>query len=281
MSPPVSLEDLRYFLLDMDGTVYLGGHSLPGAPEFVRYLHESGRKFLFFTNNSSTDAFHYHAKLVQLGFEAHPEEIWTAGQATAHYVASQTPCRRIFALGTPFFEDELRRAGLEVVQDRPDAVVLAFDKTLTYAKLEMACHWLRQGLPYWATNPDRVCPTETDPIPDCGAMAALIEAATGRVPEYIGKPNRGMAQTALARLGAEAEQTAMVGDRLYTDMAMASAAGLTGILVFTGETTSDMLAAAQTQPAYSYASVAELCEALRVADGKPGHSHRDLQAGPA
>ncbi len=264
MTPRVPLQSLRHFLLDMDGTVYLGEHAIPGAQVFIRYLRESGRRFLFLTNNSSTDAAHYHAKLLQLGFEARLEDIWTAGQATAHYLAAETACRRIFAVGTPFFEEELRLAGLEVVQDAPDAVVLGFDKTLTYEKLVGACHWLRQGLPYWATNPDRVCPTETDPVPDCGAIAALLEAATGRAPEYIGKPNRGMALAALSKLGAEPGETAMVGDRLYTDMAMAVAANLTGILVFSGETTPEMLADCPSKPDYAFDSVATLCEALRA-----------------
>jgi HAD superfamily hydrolase (TIGR01457 family) len=250
----------------MDGTIYLGKEPIPGATEFVRYLVESGRKRLFFTNNCSTDAARYADKLTTMGIAATPADILTSGEATARYLASQTPYRRVYAVGTPSLEDELRAAGLKVTDDRPEAVVLAFDKTLTYAKLERACLMLRQGLPYFATNPDKVCPTEYGYIPDCGSIAALLYEATGRRPKFIGKPNPEMVRMGLQKLGAAPETTAMVGDRLYTDMQMAYDSGITSILVLSGETKPEDLAPTTHNPDYVFDSVAKLTEALRQAN---------------
>lgn len=257
------VRDLRYFLLDMDGTVYLGPNPIPGASDFVRYLRASGRRFLFFTNNPTRDAAQYTQKLARMGMEVAPDEVLTSGEATARYLVSQTEFRRVFVVGTPSFEAELTRAGLVLTDQDPEAVVLAFDTTLTYAKLEKACLWLRAGAPYLATNPDKVCPTEYGYIPDCGATAELLRAATnGCWPKFIGKPNAEMARMGMEKLGADPGETAMVGDRLYTDMQMAYNAGISAVLVLSGETTPDDLAAAERQPDYVFASVAALHAAL-------------------
>ena len=167
--------------MDMDGTVYLGPNPIDGAPEFV-ISSGSGHPFLFLTNNPSQDAAYYRDKLARMNICVECSDILTAGAATAAFLRDETPYRRPFVVGTPSFEQELLRAGMELGSDVPDAVVIAFDKTLTYAKLERACLLLSAGLPYIATNPDRVCPTEYGYIPDCGAIAALIEAATGARP---------------------------------------------------------------------------------------------------
>lgn len=253
------LKSIKAFLLDMDGTVYLGPNPIAGSPEFLQFLITTGRKRLFFTNNPTVDASQYAAKLGRMGIDAEPGDILTSGEATARYLVSETPYRRVFVVGTPSFEDELRRAGLEVTTEQPDAVVLAFDKTLTYAKLECACLLLRAGLPYIATNPDKVCPTEYGYIPDCAANAALLSAATnGREPKYIGKPNAEMIRMGLQKLGVKADETAMVGDRLYTDMQMAYNAGTASILVLSGESTREDLIHAERQPDYIFESVREL-----------------------
>ncbi|MBI2435510.1 MAG: HAD-IIA family hydrolase [Candidatus Hydrogenedentes bacterium] len=262
--PAVPLSDLQYFLLDMDGTVYLGPRAIPGAQEFIAYLRASGRRYLFFTNNPAGDAARYSEKLQQLGIEATPADILTSGEATTRYLVSETPYRRLYVLGTPSFEQELVRAGLELTNSRPDAVVLAFDTTLTYTKLEQACLLLREGLPYIATNPDKVCPTDYGYIPDCGSIAALLEAATGRAPKYIGKPNVEMVRMGLEKLGADPARTAMVGDRLYTDMEMALRAGITAICVLSGETRAEQLAAAPQHPHYVFESVGQLKQALEA-----------------
>ncbi len=263
MSNLARLTAIECFLLDMDGTVYLGPKPVDGAADFVRFLQESGRRYLFFTNNPTADAAQYCAKLVKMGIHTEPRHVLTSGEATARHLVSETDYRRVFVLGTPSFEAELECAGLTLVEDAPDAVVLAFDKTLTYAKLEKACLLLRAGAPYIATNPDKVCPTEYGFIPDCGSTAELIRAATGRWPKFIGKPNAEMVRMGMQKIAAAPETTAMVGDRLYTDMQMAYNAGVMSILVLSGETTRKDLEHADRQPDFVFESVRELHEVLK------------------
>jgi 4-nitrophenyl phosphatase len=254
------LAALRCFLLDMDGTIYLGPNPIDGATEFLRFLKASGRKRLFFTNNPTADASQYSDKLRRMGIETEPDDILTSGEATARYLVSETPYRKVFVVGMPSFEAELTRAGLMLVDHDPDAVVI--DRTLTYAKLEQACLLLRMGLPYIATNPDKVCPTEYGYIPDCGATAALLAAAANREPKYIGKPNPEMVRMGLQKVGAAPETTAMVGDRLYTDMQMAYNSGITSILVLSGESTPEDVARAERKPDFVFRSVRELHHTL-------------------
>lgn len=253
---------IRSFLLDMDGTVYLGPHVIPGAPEFVRFLRDRGLQYLFFTNNSSSDASRYAEKLSSMNIPATPNDVLTSGEATIRYLLEETPYRRVYAVGTPSFEAEVDASALEHTDTDPEALILAFDRTLTYAKLERACLLLREGIPYYATNPDKVCPTEYGYIPDCASMAALLNEATGRVPKYIGKPHPTMIRMALNKLGAQPESTAMVGDRLYTDMQMAWNAGITSILVLSGESTKSDLTNLERQPDYIFPSIRELHAAL-------------------
>lgn len=248
----------------MDGTIYLGPHAIAGAREFVEYLRASGRGCLFFTNNSSASAGQYARKLASMGIQTSPSNILTSGEAMVRFLLHHTEHRRVFVLGTPSFEAEVDTAGLVRTEDDPDAVILAFDRTLTYAKLEHACLLLRAGVPYYATNPDKVCPTEYGYIPDCGSMAALLREATGRMPQFIGKPHAEMVRMGLEKLGAAADSTAMVGDRLYTDMQMAYDAGIASILVLSGETSLQDLAAANRKPDYVFASVAELQAAFEA-----------------
>lgn len=261
------LAGLHCFLLDMDGTIYLGPRPVDGAAEFISYLRETRRAFLFLTNNPTADRQAYARKLARMGIPVEPDAILTSGEATVTYLLTETSWRRVYALGTPSFEAELRQAGIDPQSDHPEAVILSFDKTLTYAKLERACLLLREGLPYVATNPDKVCPTEYGYIPDCGSIAALLAEATGgRWPRFIGKPSSDFARMALRRLGCSADSAAMVGDRLYTDLAMARHADMTGILVLSGETTPADLASAAEQPDLVFTSVAELHAALHSAD---------------
>lgn len=258
----MKLQDIQAFLLDMDGTVYLGACALPGAQDFIACLETRKIPFLFLTNNPTADAASYSEKLAAMGIAAGPERILTAGAATADYLKTSTKYRKAYVLGTPSFERELERAGIVLDATAPEVVVVSFDKTLTYEKLERACLLLREGLPYIATNPDKVCPTEYGYIPDCGAIAALIETATGRTPYFIGKPEPAFARMALHRLGTDAPCTAMVGDRLYTDIEMARRAGLAAILVLSGETGRADLEAAERQPDFVFESVQELHRAL-------------------
>jgi len=269
--------ELRAFLMDMDGTTYLGHRLLPGARAFFRLLDRSGIPYLFFTNNSSKDRRLYQDKLRGMGLEVSADQIITSGEATALYLAARTPYRRLYVLGTPSLEQEFRDAGFTLAESRADAVVLGFDLTLTYAKLERACALIRGGAPFIATHPDKVCPTERGPIPDCGSMAALITRATGVRPAVVvGKPNRPMVAMALRKLGAgfRARDVAIVGDRLYTDMRMGRRAGLTTILVLTGETKRADLARTRLRPDYVFESIRELANELSARRQAAGRSRQ-------
>lgn len=256
------LRRIRHFLLDLDGTIYLGKTIIPGAAEFIRFLRDTGRPYLFYTNNSSKSAREYAEKLTAMGIPAEPENVLSSGEATVRYLIAETPHRRVFAVGTPSFEAELREAGMELTETAPDAVVIGFDNTLTYAKLERACLLLRNGAPYYATNPDKVCPTEYGYIPDCGSIAALLREATGRSPQVIGKPNPEMIRMGMQKIGGAPETTAMVGDRLYTDMQMAFNAGIASILVLSGETKRSDLDAAERKPDFVFDSVRDVHAAM-------------------
>ena len=265
--PSDKIGETRCFALDMDGTVYLGSRLLPGALEFFAYLRRSGRDFLFVTNNSSRHAAYYSNKLTKLGIACGPESILTSGEATAFYINTLKPKARVCLLGTPELEEEFTREGFTLTNESPDFVVLGFDQTLTYAKLVTACDWIRRGVPFIATHPDFNCPTETGYIPDCGAMTALITASTGVKPKVIGKPNREIIDMILRKKNYRPEQLAIVGDRLYTDMATGFNAGIRTVLVLSGETKAEDLKDSSIQPNYVCRDLAELTERLRESDG--------------
>jgi HAD superfamily hydrolase (TIGR01457 family) len=258
--------NIRCFVLDMDGTVYLGNQLLPGALDFIDYLRKTRRDFLFLTNNSSRHADSYAAKLSKLGIACDAGNILTSGEATAFYLNTLKRNARVFLLGTPELEEEFRRYGFVLTDAAPDFVVLGFDKTLTYNKLVTACDLIRKGVPFVATHPDFNCPTESGYIPDCGAMAALISASTDVRPKVIGKPNREIIDMILRKKAYQADQLAIVGDRLYTDMATGVNAGICTVLVLSGETKLTDLATASLQPRYVCRDLAELTELLRQCD---------------
>jgi HAD superfamily hydrolase (TIGR01450 family) len=260
-----TLADIAAFLLDMDGTMYVDDRLQPRALDLLALLEQTGRSYIFLTNNSSARASDYLAKLRRLGVEVAPGRVLTSGEATASYLLRETPHRRVFLLGTPSLEAEFREAGLELTDDDPECVVLGFDKTLTYAKLERACLLLADGLPYVATHPDYTCITEAGLIPDTGAFIVGIEKVTGRLPKVIGKPEPEMVAAALERLGSTAGQTAIVGDQLDTDMTMAQRSGLLGVLVLSGETSRERLEGQEAvRPDLVLRDVEQLYELLRA-----------------
>jgi HAD superfamily hydrolase (TIGR01457 family) len=261
-----SLADIRLFLLDMDGTVYLGSRLLPGSLDFLRYLGETGRDHLFLTNNSSRNADYYAQKLTKLGWPAQPGEILTSGEATALYLGGLKPAARIYLLGTPDLETEFEAHGFVLTDENPDYVVLGFDMTLTYDKLVRACDLIRGGVPFIATHPDLNCPTESGYIPDCGAMTALITASTGVTPKVIGKPNREIIDAMFRKKPVRRDQVAMVGDRLYTDIVMGHNAGVTSVLVLSGEAKEADIPAAPVKPDHVAGGLGALYEALKQAD---------------
>ncbi|HMM21351.1 MAG TPA: HAD-IIA family hydrolase [Selenomonadales bacterium] len=265
MKSSAILQKLMYFALDMDGTIYLGNKLLPGAKEFLDYLAAAGRKYVFLTNNSSKNKQSYVNKLQALGLAAKVDQILTSGEATALYIKASNPNARIFLLGTADLEQEFLSHGFTLTASVPDFVVLGFDQTLTYAKLTEACHLIREGVPLIATHPDINCPTDerSGYIPDVGAILELIYASTGKKAKIIGKPYPEIIDVLMAKLNCRREETAMVGDRLYTDIKLARNAGICGILVLSGETKKMDLAHSEVQPDYIFESVRELTAALR------------------
>lgn len=262
------LRACRGFLLDMDGTIYVDEELVPGALDFIRYLDASGRRYLFLTNNSSARGADYQARLARLGIEVPRVQVMTSGDATIGHLLDCTPHRSAYVVGTPGLVAEFVAAGIDTEAVDPDCVVLGFDRTLTFAKLERACELLFAGKPYFATHPDKTCITARGLIPDIAAIIAACEAVTGRTPKIIGKPEREIVDAALRRLGTSAADTAMVGDQLDTDMTMARRVGLSAVLVMSGETSPARLAAwpEHERPALRVRDVSEL-HALLVGEG--------------
>jgi NagD protein len=259
------LRDIKCFLLDMDGTIYLGNKLIPGADMFLDTLRSMNLDYFFLTNNSSKDNFAYVDKLRSMGITLCPSQVITSGEATAIYLKARMPGAKLFLLGTEILGREFIQHGFELVgkNDKPDFVVLGFDTTLTYQKLWDACDLIRDGVEYIATHPDLNCPLEGGKyMPDTGAMMAFIEASTGRTPKIIGKPNREIVDAVLTMTNHSKEQIAIVGDRLYTDIAMGQNSGLTSILVLSGETRREDLAESEFRPDYVFDSVVQLAAEL-------------------
>lgn len=258
-----TLERVSAYLLDMDGTVYLDGHLLNGAKTFLQLLDAHHIQHLFLTNNSSRSAGEYADKLRAMGIPASQQDILTSGDATANYLRQIMPGARLFVVGTRSLQFIFRSQGFVHTQNKPDAVVLGFDTSLTYAKLWRLCNLVRAGLPYYATHPDINCPTLTGYMPDIGAMISFVKASTGREPDLIiGKPNYTMVESAARILNLPVESLAVVGDRLYTDIAMGKAANLPAVLVLSGETKREDLHDTIYQPDYVFKDLGEFAGCL-------------------
>jgi len=264
MNKDDALRQVRCFLLDMDGTFYLGERLLEGALEFIDVLHQRGCEYLFLTNNSSKDSGQYVEKITRLGLPVSRDKILTSGEATAMHVQSLKPGARVYVVGTSALENEFGERGFELTDEVPDFIVLGFDTTLTYAKLWKLCDLVRAGVPYLATHPDYNCPTETGFMPDIGAMISFVKASTGREPDLIvGKPNRLFVEKAAERTGIPVSAMCMIGDRLYTDIALGATAGIPTILVLSGETQADEVAESPHQPSYVFENLGAVADHLR------------------
>ena len=266
------LKGIRHVALDMDGTIYMGMSLFDFTKPFLARLKQMGITYSFLTNNPSTSIPDYLKKLAGMGIEATADEMYTTALATIDYIKRHLPeAKRLFILGTPSMTSEFVKAGFEVAEDsaddRPDAVVVAFDKTLTYDRLCRAAWWIHQGLPYVATNPDKVCPTDQPTVlVDCGSICKCLEHATSRQPDItLGKPDPNMLSGIMQRYGLRADEIAMVGDRIYTDVQMAFNAGAFGVLVLSGETTLDIVAEASRKPDLTADSIEVLGELVREA----------------
>ncbi|MEW6304073.1 MAG: HAD-IIA family hydrolase [Verrucomicrobiota bacterium] len=266
------LRRISHVALDMDGTIYHGNTLFEFTNPFLAGLTALGIGYSFLTNNSSKSVKDYVAHLRKLGVAAAPEQIYTSTQATLEYLGEERPAvRRLFVLGTASQAEEVAAAGYIITKDsatdEPDAVLVGFDMGLTYARLCRAAYWIKQGKPFIASHPDRVCPTnEPTVLVDCGSICAALTKATGHEPDaVVGKPDPRMLRGLLHRQHLQPENLAMVGDRLYTDMDMARRAGTLGVLVLTGEATAEE-ARAHTPPLDLVVSnIAEFGEHLRAA----------------
>ena len=232
------LQGIRCFMLDMDGTFYLGDRLLDGSLSFLDRLTQTGRQSLFLTNNSSKSASVYVQKLRRMGVAEPHLNVLTSGQAAGRYCLREFAGKRAFVLGNDMLCRELEDMGICIDAQNPDYVLIGYDTSLDYAKMTRVCDLVRAGLPYIATHPDFNCPTETGFAPDIGAIIAFIEASAGRRPQLIiGKPYQGIVEEALRVTGLQKHELAMVGDRLYTDIATGRNFGILSILVLTGEAT--------------------------------------------
>ena len=238
MTTAADFKNIKCFLLDMDGTFYLGNNLIDGALSFIDKVLETGRDFLFLTNNTSHNGDFYVQKLARLGLTVDRSKVLTAGDATVAKLNELYPGKRAFVLGNHFLVEDLTAGGIVVDNENPEIVVIGFDTTLDYAKMTAVCDFVRAGLPYIATHPDFNCPTDTGFMPDIGAIMAFIEASAGRKADVIiGKPYGEIVRAAQQRTGLAPGQLAMVGDRLYTDVRTGVDHGLCAILVLSGEST--------------------------------------------
>ena len=256
------LKDKSVFLLDMDGTIYLGDKLIDGALEFLKKIKSINKKYIFLTNNSSKNKLSYVEKLNNLGINASLDDIFTSGEATTIYLKNKLPNGKVFLLGTKELEDEFINEGFEIVKERNkdvDFVVLGFDTTLTYEKLWIACEYISEGVDYIATHPDFNCPLpEGKFMPDAGAMAAFMEASTEITPKVIGKPNKEMVNVLLEKYSVNFEDVVMVGDRLYTDIKMGEVSNISTVLVYSGETTRQMYKNSKIQADWEFDSVKDM-----------------------
>ncbi len=262
------LSEIRHFALDMDGTLYRGGTLFPFTRQFLKTLADLGIGHTFFTNNSSKSVRDYVVHLAGMGIEARAEQFQTSTLATIAYLKrNYSGCGRVFFVGTESMIGEFEEAGFSACDENPDLVVVGFDPALSFPQLCRAGYWIAKGKPFVATHPDRVCPTDRPTLlVDCGSVCAALTAATGRAPDAVlGKPHPIMIEEILRRHGLRAEQLAVVGDRVYTDVAMARAVGARGILVLTGETDRREGEAADPPPDLIVDSVGELARRLSAA----------------
>ena len=257
-----ALEDVELFVLDMDGTFYLGDRLIEGSLEFIHRVTQSGRRFVFFTNNSSRIPSFYQKKLEGMGCAVKQQDIITSGDVTIAWLQRNHPDKKVYLVGTPLLEQSFRQGGICLTEENPDIVVVGFDTTLTYAKLEKACTFIRKGALFLATHLDINCPTEDGFIPDCGAMCALITKSTGAEPRYLGKPFAETVDMVLSITDAARERVAFVGDRLYTDVATGVNNGAKGFLVLTGEATMEDVAASTIKPTCIYDSLLDISHYL-------------------
>lgn len=261
----MALADKRLFLLDMDGTLYLDDRLFDKVPEFLSHVRRIGGRYLFLTNNSSRGVEGYMEKLSRMGIPTAPEDYLTSVDAAIDHLRRFHAGEKCYVFGTRAFYGQLQTAGIPVtdrLEDDVDILLCGFDRELTFRKLEDACILLNRGVPFVATNPDWVCPTWYGSVPDCGSVCRMLTTATGREPVVIGKPQPEMALLAMERTGFSPEQTVLLGDRLYTDVACGVNAGIDTVFVLSGEGTMADIDTYQIHPTWVYPDIGTLYRKL-------------------
>lgn len=260
----VNLKEKKLFLLDMDGTIYLDNDLFDGTLDFLDYVKKIGGKYIFLTNNSSKGVDKYIEKLGKIGIPVVPDDFLTSTDASVGYL-KEKQYKKIYGFGTESFKKQLRDSGLCVVDelyDDIDCLVISNDTELTFKKLEDACILLGRDIDYVETNPDWVCPTTYGYAPDCGSFCKMLEKATGRTPIFIGKPQPEMAFLAMKKTGFSKDETAILGDRLYTDIACGVNAGITSVFVLSGEGTRSDMEVSDVKPDLVYENIREIYNSL-------------------
>ena len=256
------LRDKTLYLLDMDGTIYLENVLIDGAGEFIASLIKNDRDYIFMTNNSSKSAEDYLKKLHSLNIPAEADNIFTSGQAACIYLEGLKKGAKIYTVGTQSLKDELCAHGFDVLekpQKDTDFLLVGYDTELNYKKIIDACELLADGVPFYATNPDIVCPAKKGRyLPDCATICYMLEKATGKTPFYIGKPRKEMAILAASFKKAKLQDTVLIGDRLYTDIKCGLNAGIFSVLVLSGESTREDIEKFEIYPNLVVESVKEL-----------------------
>ncbi len=262
----MKLLEKKFFLLDMDGTIYLDNDLFDGTIDFLNRVKEKGGKYLFVTNNSSKSTDAYVKKLESIGIPACEDDFLTSTDATILYIKQKYQGRKFYSFGTASFTQQLRDAGIDVVTelcDGIDGIVMGNDNELNFKKLEDACKLLLNDIIYIATNPDWVCPTAFGYVPDCGSVAEMLWRATGKRPHFIGKPRPEMLTLAMQRYGFSKDESVMIGDRVYTDIASGYNAGIDTIFVLSGEGTMADAENSDTPPTYIFKGIREVFNEIK------------------
>ena len=259
------IKNLKLYLFDMDGTLYIGNRLFDFTEDLLKAIKSNGAKYMFMTNNSSKSVSAYIEKLKKLGIDACYDDFITSSQATAYYLKKHYPNSNLYVCGTNSLKEELEKEGFTVTekQEETECIVMGFDTELTFKKLSDISEMLNtRELPYIATNPDYVCPTEFGSVPDCGSVCDMIFNSTGKKPVVIGKPEPLMPLLAMEKTGCKPQETAVIGDRIYTDIKSGINAGAVSILVMSGETTEEILKKSQDNPDIVFDSGKDILEIL-------------------
>lgn len=257
----IDFKQKKLFLLDMDGTIYLGDDLFDGTLDFLRRVREQGGRYLFATNNSSRGVNAYVERLRRMGIDAVADDFLTSTDALIWYLRGRYDDALIYAFGTKTFREQLSDAGFHITDRLEEGIsllVCGFDTELTFQKLEDACILLGRGVDFVATNPDWVCPTAWGSVPDCGSVCEMLFRATGRRPKFIGKPQPEMVLLSMERCGCTREETVLIGDRVYTDIACGVNAGVDTAFVLSGEGVVEDIETYQVTPAGIYQNIREI-----------------------